>query len=170
MGPRLIAHLAWRRWWGALACVLALALTGCAAPTAISPQVRSHGQWPAGRLAGAFVFERLPSQQESSAQQSALEAAALPALQQAGFTLAAPGTEPAYTVQLGAQARVERQHWSRFDPFWDPHWGPVWPAPWGPYRNAPRELAWPIPAGAGRVDGPPATAPSGAHASRCVDP
>ncbi len=112
----------------------AFTLLGCAAPTSLTSQVVSFGPWGAQRQPGSFVFERLPSQQAEPERQAQLEAAALPALSRAGFTLAASGAPATYSVQLSAQMRVERQRWNGWDPFWDPYWGPPWraPYPWGP--------------------------------------
>ena len=62
-----------------------LLLGGCAAFNNLSSEVSTYGPWPAERKPGAFVFERLPSQQAQPEQQSQLEAAARGALEAAGF-------------------------------------------------------------------------------------
>jgi hypothetical protein len=113
-----------------------LGLLGCAAPTSLTSQVVSHGQWGAQRPPGTFVYERLPSQQagaDGQARQAELEQATLPALLKAGFVPVADAPQAVYGVQLSAQVRVERQPWHRHDPYWDPLWGPLWGPFWGPY-------------------------------------
>jgi hypothetical protein len=100
-------------------------LAGCAAMNSIDSDVYSYGTWPAGRTPGTFAFERLPSQQADAERQAQLEAAARPALQQAGFTPAAEAKSADVTVQLGARiTRYDRSPWD--DPFW---WR------WGPYTH-----------------------------------
>ncbi|MDH3460720.1 MAG: hypothetical protein OEM00_07020, partial [Burkholderiaceae bacterium] len=64
---------------------LGVALLGCGTTRLIDADVSTFGSWPAGRVPGSFTFERLPSQQAQAQQQQELEAAALPALEQAGF-------------------------------------------------------------------------------------
>jgi len=131
-----------------------LGLLGCAAPTSLTSQVVSHGQWGAQRPPGTFVYERLPSQQADAdlqARQTLLEQAALPALVKAGFVPVADAPQAVFGVQLAAQTRVERQAWNRYDPYWDPLWGPFWgpypgphwrpyPGPWGPHGMPPGAL------------------------------
>jgi hypothetical protein len=161
-----------------LLLVVTLTLWGCAAPTSLTSQVVSHGQWGAQRPPGTFVYERLPSQQADAdlqARQATLEQAALPALVKAGFVPVADAPQAVYGVQLSAQTRVERQPWSRYDPYWDPLWGPFWgpypgpypgplygrpyPGPWGPRgvppgALGPRGPGWMGP-GAGPWPAPP---------------
>ena len=102
----------------AAAALGALALaSGCAAVNSLSADVVSFGDWPAGRAAGSFAFERLPSQQAQTEAAQALEDAARPALAHAGFVPVAAGAEPDVLVQLGARvSRNERSAWD--DPMW----------------------------------------------------
>lgn len=113
---------------------LAALLAGCAA-TQLDASVHTAGAWPQGRDPGSFAFERLPSQQARPEQQAQLEAAALPALERAGFKPA--GTAPAdVLVQLADRSL---QGWVP-DPFFQPGWslyagrwrGPAWGPGWGP--------------------------------------
>jgi hypothetical protein len=84
----------------AVACATMLAITGCATKGPVASDVTSFGSWPAGRSAGTFAFERLPSQ-ASSAAQSDLEQAARGALGGAGFReVDMPAAQ--YVVQVGA--------------------------------------------------------------------
>ena len=98
--------------------LLCLALLGgCASLRNVTSDVSSFGEWPADRKAGTFAFERLPSQVARAAEAAALEAAALPALQKAGFTPAAAGAAPDVLVQLGARSqRTDYGAWN--DPLW----------------------------------------------------
>jgi hypothetical protein len=157
--------------WKVLATLAtALALGGCANMNQLASDVSTYSVWPADRKPSTYVFERLPSQQANPEQQQRLEAAAAPALQQAGFT---PASDPAgadVSVTLGA--RVTANQMSPYaDPFWwrgglwaqgfygrpfyghpsfwgpgySPFWGP-WGAwgPWGPMHASPtyeREVA-----------------------------
>jgi Domain of unknown function (DUF4136) len=121
-------------------------LAGCAGPGTLRSDVSSYGDWPPDRRPGSYAFERLPSQQAQAAFQSALEAAALPALQAAGFEPSAEGAAPELLVQVGG--RVTQTGYAVWDdPFWwrggyygsgyrgrwaGPGWG--WPGPgWGYY-------------------------------------
>jgi hypothetical protein len=104
------------------------ALSGCAAPRELRTEVSSFGSWPPARQPGSYVFERLPSQQSQPVEQEQLEAAAQPALAGAGFALLAstvPPEQAAYTVQIGADVRLDRRQTQ--DPFLNPWW------PYGPY-------------------------------------
>ena len=115
----------------ALTCLLAasVALSGCAAVTAVNSEVSSYGEWPAGRKAGSYAFERLPSQQTRAADMQTLEAAARAALAKAGFTPVAAGAEPEYLVQVGARTgRTDPYPWA--DPIW-------WRGSFGYYRHGP---------------------------------
>ena len=127
------------------AALSALALlSGCAAVGTLSADVASYGNWPAGRAAGSYAFERLPSQQAQAQAAQALEDAARPALARAGFVPVAAGAEPDVLVQVGARVtRTERSPWD--DPLW---WGGAWGGfggyggwrhgPWrGPYVGGP---------------------------------
>jgi Domain of unknown function (DUF4136) len=103
-------------------------LGGCATLDQLSVELRSFGEWPAGRAPGRYAFDRLPSQQQSSLQQ-ALEDAAASALQAAGFVPAPAGELPDVLVQLGA--RVSRSDPSPWD---DTLW---WSGGWGVWRHGP---------------------------------
>lgn len=99
------------------AAAAALLLGGCAAITSVTSDVTSFGEWPAGRAPGTYAFERLPSQQARAAETDALEAAARPALEKAGFKPAPAGEAPDVTVQVGARSnRTDVGPW--VDPFW----------------------------------------------------
>lgn len=94
-----------------------LGLSGCAAMRSLDSEVSSYSQWPAERKASSYVFERLPSQQARPGQQTALENAARPAVEAAGFTPAADEGSADFSIQLGA--RVTPSDRSPFDdPFW----------------------------------------------------
>jgi hypothetical protein len=115
----------------ALAAVsAALLLTACAGLKTINAEVSSYGTWPAGRAAGTYRFERLPSQQAQAERQAMIEAQAANALSQAGFVPAAAGAPADVSVQLGARVtRQDRSPWD--DPLWGPAWGPRWVmTPW----------------------------------------
>ncbi len=105
------------------------ALAGCASMRQLSAEVSSFGDWPTGRAAGSYAFDRLPSQQAQADASLALEDAARPALAKAGFVPVAPGTAPDVLVQLGA--RVSRADPSPWD---DPLW---WHGGWGTWRHGP---------------------------------
>ena len=114
-----------------LSCLLAatVALSGCAAMNSVSSDVSSFGEWPAGRKAGSYAFERLPSQQSRAAETDALENAAKGALVKAGFTPVAAGQEPEVLVQVGARiGRTDTYPWA--DPIW-------WRGSFGYYRYGP---------------------------------
>ena len=110
------------------ALALAGLVTGCASTRLLDSDVNSFGAWPAGRAPATFAFERLPSQQARPEQQAQLEAAVLPALEQAGFRLAAApsssstGVAPAsgapdVLVQVAARTLRYDGGWNG-DPFW----------------------------------------------------
>ena len=83
-----------------------------------------HGQ---GRAPGAYVFERLPSQQAQAGLQDRLEAAAEPALKAAGFRKVARPDLAEVSVQLSAQNREDPS--MRYDPYWGGGrfgWGGWW--------------------------------------------
>ncbi len=129
----------------AVRCIMGLLasglLAGCAGLDTLRSEVASFGEWPADRRPGTYAFERLPSQQAQAAFQNALETAARPALQAAGFAPAAEGAEPELLVQVGG--RVTKTGYVVWDdPFWwhggyygvwyRGHWaGPGWG--WGYY-------------------------------------
>lgn len=101
-----------------LVTVLTAALAGCASLSSVDSQVSSYSQWPAERRASTFAFERLPSQEADIERQRSLEAAARPALREAGFNEVAPDARPDVTVQVGARAaRDDRWGYWRDDPF-----------------------------------------------------
>jgi hypothetical protein len=111
------------------ALATALLLAGCAGLNTVSSDVSSFGDWPAGRKPGSYAFERLPSQQAQAAEADALENAARPALQKAGFVPAADGQEPDVLVQLGGRfTRSTRSAWD--DPLW-------WRGGFGRFRHGP---------------------------------
>ena len=104
-------------------------LTGCASVRSVSSEVSSFGEWPPERAGGTFAFERLPSQQAQVGISDMLEAAAAPALAQAGFKPAAAGQQPDVLVQVGARdTRYAVQPWD--DPFW-------WRGGFGYWRHGP---------------------------------
>lgn len=111
-----------------LLLVAATTLSGCAALNSVTSEVSSFGEWPAARKAGSYAFERLPSQQARAAESDALEAAARPALQRAGFSPVEAGKEPEVLVQVGSRV-------GRSDPTWaTPIW---WGGSFGHYRHGP---------------------------------
>ena len=81
----------------------AAALSGCALLNTLSNEVSTFSQWPSERAPGAYVFDRLPSQQAQPERQQALEAAA--------------GQAAEYTVQLGARVNANERSIDD-DPFW----------------------------------------------------
>lgn len=121
---------------GLAVMTVAAALAGCSGITTVSVEVQSQGAWPEGRAPGTYAIERLPSQQAQAAEQDRIEAAALPALEAAGFR-PAPREEADVLVQLGAQVfQVVRR-----DPFWP---SMAWRNDWWFYRGP-----WPHFRGAG---------------------
>ena len=90
----------------ALAALAALSATaglaGCAALNSVAIDVSSQGDWPPDRKPGTYAIERLPSQQANAAEQERIEAAALPAIEGAGFTQA-PFEEADVLIQIGAR-------------------------------------------------------------------
>jgi hypothetical protein len=101
----------------------AFTLSGCAALQQTSAEVRSFGDWPAGRAPGTYAFERLPSQNQPGSTAAETEAMAAEALALAGFKPAATLAEADVVVSVGA--RVSRTDFSPWD---DPIWG-RWNAP-----------------------------------------
>lgn len=109
-------------------------LAGCSGIRTINAEVSSFGTWPAGRVPGSYAFERLPSQQSRPDDQSAIEAAAVPALAAAGFRPAS-AEQADVLVQVGAATRVRP---SPYNDYYGPRgrwgWGlgGVWGGPgWG---------------------------------------
>ena len=118
----------------AAACAVAgLALAGCAGFGMLDNDVASFGDWPAAKAPGTYGFERLPSQQADAPRQDALEKAAVPALERAGFKAAAQGAAPDVIVQIGARVdRTDRSPWD--DPMWWRGPGRIYPVYWnGPW-------------------------------------
>lgn len=128
----------WPTCWSAARRALALAagaaaltgvLGGCASLNTVTSEVSSFGEWPAGRAPGTYAFDRLPSQQQRAAEADALEAAARPALEKAGFMAAAAGQAPDVTVQVGTRTtRTDYGPWN--DPLW-------WNGGFGYWRRGP---------------------------------
>lgn len=126
------------RWTAVGAALAAATLAGCASFKTLTSEVSTFGEWPAGRPAGSYVIERLPSQQAApGGLQADVEQGAHQALQTAGFVPAAAGATPDVVVQIGARiTRYDRSPWD--DPLWwrpyGSRWaGPGWPGGWGPY-------------------------------------
>lgn len=119
-----------RNWLHAMAAGAALlVLAGCASMNQLSAEVSTFGNWPAGRSAGTYAFERLPSQQAQADAMQRLEAAAVPALARAGFQPAAAGAQPDVLVQVGVRvSRTDRSPWD--DPLW-------WHGGFGTWRHGP---------------------------------
>ena len=87
----------------ALAALSAAAgLAGCASLNSVAIDVSSQGEWPVERKPGSYAIERLPSQQANAAEQERIEAAALPAIEGAGFSQA-PLEQADYLIQVGAR-------------------------------------------------------------------
>lgn len=134
-----------RRKLGAFASALALvALGGCASWNQLTSEVSSFGQWPAGRAAGSYFIERLPSQaaRPDGKQTTALEDAARAALAGVGFKPAANLESAEVIVQIGARVtRYDIAPWA--DPLWW-RWGTrYWRAPgWAGYRHYPGSPGW----------------------------
>ena len=104
-------------------------LAGCAGLRSVSTEVSSFGEWPDGRAAGSYAFERLPSQQAQAAETELLESTARAALEKAGFKPATAGQPPDVLVQVGARdSRFATSPWD--DPLW-------WRGPFGTWRNGP---------------------------------
>lgn len=101
-----------------LAIVVAtVALAGCGTTRLVNSDVNTFGAWPDGRAPASFVFERLPSQEARAPEQEQLEAAALPALEHAGFKQVSSGA-----ADVMVQVAARTLHFDRIDPFYDPFW------------------------------------------------
>lgn len=129
--PRLPRRVA----LAAVAGTLAL-LGGCAALRTVHSEVSTFGQWPAGRPAGTYAIERLPSQLPPTPQHDEVEQAARQGLEAAGFAPVPEGGTPQYTVQIGARiTRFDRSPWD--DPLWwrPPGYGRYapWPGAYSPF-------------------------------------
>jgi len=120
----------------ALATTLALTgtalLSGCANLHQVTADVSSYGTWPASRKPGTYAFERLPSQKSNPLEQDALEQAAMPALEAAGFKLEA-AAKADVLVQVSAQTQARPSPFS--DPV-GPRWGVGWGWGWGGPRGS----------------------------------
>lgn len=111
---------------GLAALAPTLVLTGCAGLNTLTADVASFGEWPTGRTAGTYAFDRMPSQQSQPVAAEALEAAALGALAKAGFKPVSAGEQPEVLVQLGTRVtRTDAYPWA--DPIW-------WRGGFGPWR------------------------------------
>lgn len=108
------------------AATAALLAAGCATLNSASFEVATYGTWSASQQPGSYRIERLPSQaQEPGPELQAMEAAVSQVLQTKGFTPAAAGAAPDYTVQIGARiSRSDRAPWD--NPLWWHAWGPRW--------------------------------------------
>ena len=84
------------------ALAAALLLGGCAGISTVAVDVSSQGDWPPDRKPGTYAIERLPSQQANPVEQDRIEAAALPAIEGAGFSRA-PLEEADVLIQVGAR-------------------------------------------------------------------
>ncbi len=123
-----------RRLLAAATLAAGLLGAGCAALNTVHADLSTWGEWPAGRAAGSYAFDRLPSQQSDPAAAERVEAAARAALAQAGFRPAAQGEPPEVLVQVASSStRTASSPWD--DPLWwrggfgvvRQHWlGPVW--------------------------------------------
>lgn len=123
----------------AVAAGALLALSGCASVFLVDNQVQSYARWgdrptPSGTASAipqapqVFRFERLPSQQDSrtGAGQDELEKLATIALSRVGWTPAAAGVTPPWTVEVsGGTLRLPRAPWeSPYDGYWGGGFGP----------------------------------------------
>lgn len=137
MSPALRPVAPLRRAWLAGTVLALAALGGCASLQTLDSEVASYGEWPAGRQAGSYRTERLPSQAARAEAQQRLEAAATPALAAAGFRPASDPASAEVVVQLAARE-------SRQDPYWVEGWwwrgpavawrvGPAWGPRWSPF-------------------------------------
>ena len=87
---------------GIVAAAAGLGLGGCASTRQVESDVSSYSQWPSARAAATYAFERLPSQQARPERQQALEDAARPAIEAAGFRPAASPASADVNVQVTA--------------------------------------------------------------------
>jgi len=102
-----------------LALALLVTLLGGCAATQLDASVHTFGVWPDGRAPGRFAFERLPSQAAQPREQDRLEAAVLPAIEQAGFK-PAQAEPPDVLVQVAE--RTLQWQGAYPDPFFGPYW------------------------------------------------
>lgn len=117
--------------------------------TGLTSDVSSWSRWPSQRAPSTFAFERLPSQQAEPDRQKAIEDAARPAIEGAGFVATADPIRAAFTVELGVRVEATAP-----PPFGDPYWatsGWRWHFGYGPGRAFWRP-GWPYGWGAGFDD------------------
>lgn len=99
----------------------ALLLTGCSSFNTLRSEVSTFGPWPEGRKPSTYAFDRLPSQEVRAENQRALEDAARPAVERAGFKAVEAGQKPDVLIQLGARISAAQR-----SPFDDPfYWHPA---------------------------------------------
>lgn len=120
-----------------LAGAAALAtLGGCATTGKLAVDVSSQGSWATSRKPGSYAIERLPSQQANAAEQDRIEAAALQAIEAAGFTRAASPEQAEVLIQVGARVfEVVRRDPFASSFYWRNDWwfyGPRRPFFYGP--------------------------------------
>jgi hypothetical protein len=123
----------------AVAAGALLALSGCASVFLVDNQVQSYARWaerptpsgaatPIPQAPQVYRFDRLPSQQDqrAGAGQDALETLAAISLAKVGWTQAAAGVTPPWTVEVsGNTLRLPRAPWeSPFDSYWGGGFGP----------------------------------------------
>jgi hypothetical protein len=132
----------------------ALLLGGCAAFNNLNNEVSTYGEWPSGRKAATYAFDRLPSQAAQPQREQMLEDAARGAIEIAGFTPAADVASADYLMQLGARVSLN-DPWYYDDPLWwrggarwhrgygrygpryvGGFWGPGWGPGWGAYETS----------------------------------
>lgn len=116
--------------------MLPLAGAGCSGVDTVTVDVASQGSWSEDRQPGSYAIERLPSQQANAAEQERIEAAALPALEAAGFRRV-PLEQADVVIQLGARVfEVARRYpYLRSSLYWRSDWwfyGGRWPYFYGP--------------------------------------
>ncbi len=99
----------------------ALWLTGCSGMRLVDTDVRSYASPPGVPVGASYRFERLPSQQANTAQQSQLEAIAQQALGKVG--LQRNDREANYSVQVAASVRIDPYSpWDRPTTGWGLGW------------------------------------------------
>lgn len=123
-----------------LPCLVLCLLAACAA-TQLDVNVHSQGAWPGTRAPGAYAFQRLPSQKADDTLQQALETAARPALQRAGFVPAA-ADQADVLVQLAARKSEAANDLpgAYADPLWMPY-GPAF-GYYGAWGGRPWGYGW----------------------------
>ena len=116
-----------------------LVLSGCASVFLVDNQVQSYARWadrptpsgaatPIPQAPQVYRFDRLPSQQDqrAGAGQDALEKLAALSLAKVGWTPAAAGVAPPWTVEVsGTTVQLPRAPWeSPYDGYWGGGFGP----------------------------------------------